>query len=409
MQRLLLALSLGLLAAPTMAASFNCAKAQQPIERAICAYPELDRLDGLLGKRFREQQKRLDAAAREQALVEQRAWLAERGRRCPGYEQNCLADLYRARLADMAGNEKRVVPYSASVLPHQLREAAAACELPDLQLPADTLVYAAGAYSGRELDVQIDQSGHQATQFDVLVNSPERPVALLLGAYEPSIWNIGWTEGTRILAVLATGYHRQAVAGLPAETPLRISSYDNKGPCGYLYIDEKNRGKLNPMAQRVFKRNVDLVYRIVNGAIVLGEPLQAGAVQLTSPDSPPHSFVDPDLPKAGPAGLADAVAKGLMRPADETDFAAWQAVLERKASQANQDLPPLANPPTRSSFRPHNAYVLLKAQRLPAGLYGAHSASFFLPLGVPYPEGELGHSALYDFNSESCRGAVCGH
>ena len=408
MQRLLLTLSLGLLTAPAMAASFNCAKAQQPIERAICAYPELDRLDGLMGERFHEQQKRLSTSAREQALTEQRAWLGGRAKRCPGYEQNCLADLYRARLADMAGNAKPVVPYSASVPQYQLREAAAVCELPNLQMPADTLVYAAGAYSGRRLDVQIDQSGHQATQFDVLVNSPERPVALLLGAYEPSIWNIGWTEGTRILAVLATGYHRQAVAGLPAETPLRISSYDNKGPCGYLYVDEKNRGKLNPLARRVFKRSVDLVYHIGNGAMVLGEPLPPGAVQLTSPDTPPHSFVDPSLPKAGPAGLTDAVAKGLMRPADEADFAAWQAVLERKNRQASEGLPPMANPPARSSFRPHNAYVLLKAQRLPAGLYGAHSASFFLPLGVPYPEGELGHSALYDFNSESCRGGVCG-
>ena len=61
----------------------------------------------------------------EFAAGEKHAWLAERGKRCPGYEQNCLVDLYRARLADMAGNEKRVVPYSASVPPHQLREAAA--------------------------------------------------------------------------------------------------------------------------------------------------------------------------------------------------------------------------------------------------------------------------------------------
>ncbi|TXH98070.1 MAG: DUF1311 domain-containing protein [Pseudomonas sp.] len=406
MRRILIGMAIGLLASPGLAASFNCAKATQPIERAICAYPQLDRLDSLLGERLRSVLREQDKAERERRLAEQRAWLASREVQCPGYAEECLADLYRSRLQALAVSTP-AVPFRAALPQHQLREAAPLCELPDLQLPDETLVYAAGAYSGRELDAQIDQSGHQATRFDILVNSPERPVALLLGAYEPSIWNIGWTEGTRILAVLATGYHRQAVAGLPAETPLRISSYDNKGPCGYLYIDEKSRDQLNPMAQRVFKRNVDLVYRVGNGAMVLGQPLSAGALQFTSADTPPESFIDAEMPKAGPAGLADAVAKGLMRPANEHDFAAWQALLERRASQVGQGLPPLANPPPRSSFQPHNAYVLLKAQRLPAGLYGAHAASFFLPVGVPAPQGALGHSALYDFNSESCRGALC--
>jgi hypothetical protein len=182
-----------------------------------------------------------------------------------------------------------------------------------------------------------------------------------------------------------------------------------RGPAGYLYVDEKYRSQLNPLAQRVFKRNVDLVYQISNGAMVVGEPLPQDAVQLTSTDTPPQSFVDPSLPKAGPAGLADAVEKGLMRPASDADIAAWQAIEANKASKLGHDLPPMASPPAPPELFVHNAYVLLKAQRLPAGLYGAHLATFFLPKGVPYPEGELGHSTLYDFNTERCQGASCGH
>ena len=60
-------------------------------------------------------------------------------------------------------------------------------------------VFASGGYSGRTLDFQIDQSGHQATQFDVVVNSPTKPAVLMLGAYEPSIWNISWTPKTKIV------------------------------------------------------------------------------------------------------------------------------------------------------------------------------------------------------------------
>ena len=105
--------------------------------------------------------------------------------------------------------------------------------VPALALPADAVVYASGAYAGRTLDVQIDRSGHAATQFDIAVDSPDRPVALILGAYDPAIWNLRWSEGTRIVAVFVTGYHAQALSGLPASTPTLVSTYDGQGACGH--------------------------------------------------------------------------------------------------------------------------------------------------------------------------------
>jgi hypothetical protein len=77
------------------------------------------------------------------------------------------------------------------------------CKFTGLDLPADFAVLAGGEYSGRRLDFQIDQSGHQATQMDVVVNYTAKPVVLILGAYEPTIWSIKWSRGTKILAVLA--------------------------------------------------------------------------------------------------------------------------------------------------------------------------------------------------------------
>ena len=88
------------------------------------------------------------------------------------------------------------------------------CEFPNLMLPKSFVVYATGGYSGKRQNFQIDQSGHQATQFDVAVNEPQKPVVLILGAYEPSVWNIGWSPGTKIIAVLASGYHKQVIAGI---------------------------------------------------------------------------------------------------------------------------------------------------------------------------------------------------
>jgi hypothetical protein len=51
---------------------------------------------------------------------------------------------------------------------------------------------------------------------------------------------------------------------------------------------------------------------------------------------------------------------------------------------------------------------VLKSFVLPSGLYGAHSAQFYVPKGVPGPTGNPGHSTVLDFNTMSCEGPDCG-
>lgn len=66
-----------------------------------------------------------------------------------------------------------------------------ACDFDGLKLVQNTKVFAAGAYSGQRLPFPIDDSGHDATRMDVAVNPPDAPVVLMLGTYEPTVWNIG--------------------------------------------------------------------------------------------------------------------------------------------------------------------------------------------------------------------------
>ena len=202
----------------------------------------------------------------------------------------------------------------------------ATCEFTGLQLPASTKVYAAGAYGGSRQDFQIDQSGHQATAMQVAVNQPDAPVVLMLGSYEPTVWSIGWTPGTRVVAVLVSGYHSQQVTGLPASVPVRISTYDNKGACGYFYVAPKNAGRLNPIARRVFGRPVDMLYPAHDGKVVVGEPLAAGTALVTdgSARAVPE-FRLPNSSLAGQAGLEQGVRDGFLREADASDAAAWVA------------------------------------------------------------------------------------
>lgn len=276
-----------------------------------------------------------------------------------------------------------------------------ACGFEDLQLPtSDIVVYAAGAYAGRTVGFQIDQSGHEATQIDVVVNNPNKPVVLMLGAYEPTVWNVGWTPKTKIAAVLVSGYHRQAIAGLEPSTPFIVSSHDNKGPCGYFYVDANDLKPLNPMAKRLFGRPVDMVFPAIKGKVVVGLPLAAGTPLLTSSAVKPESFRDPVAPLAGPAGVADALKKGLLRKATAADAEAWVDAVLRNSP--NRDIPPVAGTGVPKPPRPPmhgNTYVVLKAFTYPAGLYGAHSATFLIPKGVPQPDGNRGHSDVFDFNT----------
>lgn len=299
--------------------------------------------------------------------------------------------------------------FEPPVQPARDAKPAGRCAFDNLSVPAGMRVYAAGGYSGRELQFQIDQSGHEATQFDIAVNSPSQPVALLLGAYEPTVWNVGWTRGTRIVAVFVSGYHRQAVAGLEKSVPVLNSSYDNKGPCGHTYVSNGQNTALNPLSRRLFNQQVDMVFPgDRKGKILIGDALSAGADLVTSGATAPESFRDQNAPLAGQAGLDSAVEKGVLRLATAAEGDAWVAAV--KASTGPADVPPVAGQGTPGPARPrlHKAYVVLGAFTYPSGLFGANSATFFIARGVPRPSGNPGHSSVYDFNSLACHGPLCG-
>jgi hypothetical protein len=293
------------------------------------------------------------------------------------------------------------------------------CSFLDSVLPIDLIVVAAGSYGGRDLDFQIDSSGHQATQFDLAVHT-DKPVALLLGAYEPTVWNIGWTEKTRIIAVFATGYHRQVVAGLPSGTPVITSSYETNGPCGYNYIGSESSQLtwLNPKARSVFGKDVTRAYTThANGFIDIVEAERLKEAYVTSTDAPPESFRDSAAPLAGKAGLDDGVRKGLIRPLTNADMQAVQAAFTehaRKTTPRSANIPPIAgasSAPAPAVQVPRimldRGYLVLKKFAFPAGLYGGNLAYFVVPKGVPMPTGNPGHSTVVDLNTITCSGVLC--
>ncbi len=280
------------------------------------------------------------------------------------------------------------------------------CAFPGLQLPADTRLYVAGAYAGRTLDYQIDQSGHTATRIDVAVNSPSAPVVLMLGAYEPTVWSVGWSRGSKILAVLVSGYHRQAITGLNADVPVMISSDDNQGPCGYFYVGGENSPALSPIARRAFGRRIDMIYAATGGQVVIGDALTNRGGLVTAKDASTDAFHDRDATLAGEAGINEALRSGTLRAATSADFQNWNnalAVEQGRLSPAAEGRPPVTPQVL------HHVYVANRAFEFPAGLYGANSVTVIVPRGVPRPTGNGGHSQVLDYNALTCVGLTCRH
>lgn len=175
-----------------------------------------------------------------------------------------------------------------------------------------------------------------------------------------------------------------------------------------MQVGQQQNAALNPLARQLFGQPVDLVYQGDDtGRVFVGRSLSTGPNLMTSTERSPASFRDQQTPLAGKAGIDAAVAKGVLRRATVVDANAWANA--KAESTPNRDIPPIAGVGVPRPAAPgiHNAYVVLKSFTYPSGLYGPHAASFFIPAGVPVPDGNPGHSAVYDFNSLRCRGALC--
>lgn len=275
------------------------------------------------------------------------------------------------------------------------------CEFPKHILPENFTVFSAGVFSSRKLGLRIDkQSGYEGNQIDMLVNYPKTPVILLLGAYYPTIWNINWSEHTQIIGIVVGGFHRQVVAGLPANIPIVDS-------CGHIPSrdNEEELKELNPLSRRLFGRSVNMVYLAKDGKVLIGNEPVEGTKILTSPETPPESFYDNNALPAGQAGLDLAIQRGLIRKTTQSDIDAWQA--KEREITPKIELPPVAgkNTPEPVIRLDVDSYVILKPFELPSGLPSL--SKFFVPVDVPMPTGQRQHVIVYDLNTGKCNGPIC--
>lgn len=270
------------------------------------------------------------------------------------------------------------------------------------ELPENCAVYAVGTYAGTtKLDgVDLDRSGHQVTQAEVVVNVPDRPVVLVLTAYDPTVWRVGWTAKTRLVGVVVSGYHGQALIGIDKQTPRVISSYRKKGSFDYFLAHDASPRLLamNDTVKRLVGREIDrFENKPTGGVFYVGERPNDATEVIYSDDLKVADYDDapkvaPGQPKplpAGEKGLAQLVLEGKLRLATRADINAWIDKASEKYKRFNPDLR------VESYMEFGHTFVVRGAVTLPEGLVGAHSAAFIIPDGVAFPGGPRGHSNFY--------------
>lgn len=280
----------------------------------------------------------------------------------------------------------------------------ASCRLGNL--PREFTVQAVGVYEGSiDTDVRLNASGHETKSVDVVVNMPEKDVVLVLMAYDPVLWQVKRTPASRIAAVIVGGYHAQAVVGIERSVPLLISTNDGRKDCAEsFYAYEAGPGLLraDALVKKLTGREIEHLwssYRL--GTVAVGDSVPATVTLVTSGDYQPEEYTNLPRFPSGQKGIERLIELGLLRRATDEDVSTW---VEKASARYRKFNPTLS---VSKPFGPQGVYTVLGKMRYPEGLFGGHSVAFLIPAGVPTPEGDPGHSAVYYLNDGNCNGAVC--
>lgn len=281
--------------------------------------------------------------------------------------------------------------------------------LPD-KLAEGAKILALGAYEGGiETRLSIEDNENAVGQIKLHASASGGPLVLVLTAYDPVLWDFSQFPVNRIRAVLATGYHDQAVAGLPKHIPLQLNSYTTPNArCGthsYAYEGGKDLDGLVENVTAIFGRGPDNFQGAYapKSFSVDGGPInnakQIDDESLNNVRSTQDVSVDSVSPKA--AGLVQLINSGKIRPANARDVAALSRSLTAASPSGK------LSPVKIESSMTYNLFVVLAPTTIPKGMYGGHLANFIIPPGVQMPTDPGSHNSYFRLADGSCMGPMC--
>lgn len=97
---------------PTMAASFNCDKAQSKVEKLICSDAELSSIDNNLAKAYKDALAKRNSVEMEKLKSSQKYWLKHTRNVCD--DLLCLKQAYSIRLSELVGSNSSLPSLSTT-------------------------------------------------------------------------------------------------------------------------------------------------------------------------------------------------------------------------------------------------------------------------------------------------------
>jgi hypothetical protein len=269
------------------------------------------------------------------------------------------------------------------------------CRFDGLKLPENTKIYAGGGYSGKETGRKYTGNTKEIGQINVTVNSPEGPVVLILSAYDPVEWSLDIRPGTKVAAVLLSGYRAQKIINLPDGIPVVSGSYD-EGGCWSFYFTREQYVKINHISENVFGRLPDRGFHAVDGQLVIDPSLPPRPV-------PAHYFSPPRTDEDDP-GILEALAQGLIRPATSEVKSTW---FRKHAESTGGDN--LMEPSDYIYATRFSGYEILSEEfAFTENMQLQRQQEFYLPENMELPDGNPRSATIYLIDDGSCLGSMRG-
>tara|TARA_R110002072_G_scaffold1901_4_gene15782 strand:+ start:2879 stop:5569 length:2691 start_codon:yes stop_codon:yes gene_type:complete len=267
-------------------------------------------------------------------------------------------------------------------------------------LPKDYEVHAVGTYKGLGLvNVTFESTSRNIREAEVVVNRPGKSTLLVLMAYDPVVWKVKRTSGSKVIGVIAGGYYAQQVIGLGNTTPILHANHKIKTDCPSIYAYKAGR-KLDKAEKNIEKilgkKITKFITKPKDEIFIVGEGEQFKENQLVYKVEVKDSQYDiPSIPK-GMAGLRLLEKQGKLKMATPEDIDAWVEAASKKYKSKGKDLK------VGHYMHVGSTYVIKKELFLPDDLHGGNSVSFIIPKGIPKPHGPPGHNKFYFMDGGFC-------
>lgn len=261
----------------------------------------------------------------------------------------------------------------------------------DLKLPEKAVIYVGGAVKGQKTGKKDPKGKLDIGRLEVTVNSPGRPVALILSAHDPAEWHFDIKPGTKVAAVFLSGIYPQKLMNLPSDIPAVNAAEDEQRGLRFDFTSAHFK-RINLLSENLFGRRPDRAFRSNDGSLLIDPSLPP---QKPEPAAPQKTPKEPDNP-----AIKKALAQGLIRPASSGIRNAWfKKHMEYVGADNLMEPADFVYAPQFPTYEVMSEDLVFTDQMAGRGKVG-----FFLPENINLSIGDPGKATFYLMDDGACLG-----